>query len=300
MIDKLRELSKKLDDPYFIKEFEEGFEKFLKERNMTVYHVETQGDYDALMIELEEKGCEWRWGEKPTKLDKFKTYGKDTYIYEEYGLISFSDGYYFKVYRSNEALIEYKAKGTKMKQGKIKLELEEILHDVSVSVYWGLKDASTVESNLSGAKSSSKKLIEKIDEYLESQKPEFKVGDYVSTITNRFTGVVEQIKEQNGVIVAIVGKLYDRYDGYIRETQLWGSDFRKPTPEEIAEYESVLIFHKHGRKPFEVKKDDILLEDGHYKFFVDDPENWGKEDFVSGGYTFAKTVEEVNEWIKGE
>ena len=33
MIDKLRELNKKLDDPYFIKEFEEGFEKFLKERN---------------------------------------------------------------------------------------------------------------------------------------------------------------------------------------------------------------------------------------------------------------------------
>ena len=31
-IDKLRELSKKLEDPYFIKEFEEEFEKFLKEK----------------------------------------------------------------------------------------------------------------------------------------------------------------------------------------------------------------------------------------------------------------------------
>lgn len=31
-IDKLRELSKKLEDPYFIKKFEEGFEKFLKEK----------------------------------------------------------------------------------------------------------------------------------------------------------------------------------------------------------------------------------------------------------------------------
>ena len=54
-IDKLRELSKKLDDPYFIKEFEEGFEKFLKERDMKFYHTETQQDYDALMIELEKK-----------------------------------------------------------------------------------------------------------------------------------------------------------------------------------------------------------------------------------------------------
>ena len=87
---------------------------------MKIYHVETQGDYDALMIELEEKGCEWRCVEKPTKLDKFKDYGKDTYIYEEYGgIISFSDGYYFKVYRSNETLIEYKAKGEKMTQEEI-------------------------------------------------------------------------------------------------------------------------------------------------------------------------------------
>ena len=78
---------------------------------MTVYHVETQGDYNALMIELEEKGCEWRWGEKPTQLDKFKNYGKDTYIYDGSGVLSFSDVEYFKKHHSYEPLIEYKAKG---------------------------------------------------------------------------------------------------------------------------------------------------------------------------------------------
>ena len=82
---------------------------------MKIYHVETQGDYNALMIELEEKGCKWRGGEKPTHLDKFGFHGKDNYFYEECGLISFSDGDYFKAYYSNETLIEYKAKGeTKM------------------------------------------------------------------------------------------------------------------------------------------------------------------------------------------
>ena len=111
MIDKLRDLSKKLEDPYFIKEFEEGFEKFLKEIKMTVYHVETQGDYDALMIELEEKGCKWRNGKKPTHFDVFKAEGKDTYIYDESGVLSFSDGEYFKKCHSDETLIEYKAKG---------------------------------------------------------------------------------------------------------------------------------------------------------------------------------------------
>ena len=85
---------------------------------MTVYHVEKKEAYDELMIELEEIGCKWRGGEKPTHLDKFKTYGKDTYIYDECGLISFSDGDYFKAYYSNETLIEYKEKG-EIKKWKI-------------------------------------------------------------------------------------------------------------------------------------------------------------------------------------
>ena len=33
-----------------------------------VSHVETQEAYDELMIELEEKGCKWKGGKKPTKL----------------------------------------------------------------------------------------------------------------------------------------------------------------------------------------------------------------------------------------
>ena len=78
---------------------------------MTVFHVETQQDYDALMIALEEIGFKWRGRKKLTDFDEFKTYGKDTYIYEEHGVVSFSDGDYFKEYYSNETLIEYKAKG---------------------------------------------------------------------------------------------------------------------------------------------------------------------------------------------
>lgn len=78
---------------------------------MKVYHVETQQDYNALMIELEDKGCKWRRGEKPTKLNEFKKYGKDICVYEEYGEISFSCVEYLKKYHSDETLIKYKAKG---------------------------------------------------------------------------------------------------------------------------------------------------------------------------------------------
>ena len=78
---------------------------------MKIYHVETRKDYYSLMIELEEKGRKWLSGAKPTQLDKFKNYGKDTYIYDGSGVLSFSDVEYFKKYHSDETLIEYKEKG---------------------------------------------------------------------------------------------------------------------------------------------------------------------------------------------
>ena len=82
---------------------------------MTVYRVETQEDYDELMIELEEQGYKWRGGEKLTDFDEFSTHGKDTYVYEECCEISISSGDYFKKHYSDVPVIEYKAKGENMK-----------------------------------------------------------------------------------------------------------------------------------------------------------------------------------------
>ena len=297
-IDKLRELSKKLEDPYFIKEFEEGFEKFLKERDMKIYHTETQQDYDALMSELEEKGCEWRSGVKPTQLDKFKDYGKDTYIYEEYGgIISFSDGYYFKVYRSNETLIEYKAKGENMTQEEMKHNLQEVAFDISESIESFARGTLAVEADLQEAKSSAKKLIEKIDEYLETLKPKFKVGDYVTLdIPNKKIVKVDRL---NGD--ALHGLWYDRTLVNIKQDYWFPSglnEFRHATPEEIAEYEVALEFHKHGRKPFEVKRGDVVYLKGYDKnIFLDSGNIYKKHNFIDGDVVLVKTAEEDNEWL---
>ena len=95
---------------------------------MKFYRVETQQAYDELMIELEEKGCKWRNGKKPTQLAKFKNYGKDTYIFDESGVLSFSDGEYFKKYHSDEPVIEYKAK----KQ----LETNDFIKELTVKIYY--------------------------------------------------------------------------------------------------------------------------------------------------------------------
>ena len=270
MIDKLRELNKKLDDPYFVKEFEEGFEKFLKERDMKIYHTATLEDYDELMIELEEKGCKWLGGVKPTRFDGFKNYGKDTYIYDESGVLSFSSGYYFKAYCSNKTLIEYKAKGANKVEKKCeKCDVE--YHD-----------------NAKYCSMCGKKLV---------SKPEFNVGDYVVDDSSYLMMKVDGIS--NSVVDSAVCYNFRYFRARINFVCETGY-LRHATSEEVKEYESALNFYKHGRDPFEVKEGDILLKDSDYKFFVDNPEIWGKEDFVSGGYTFAKTVEEVNEWIKGE
>ena len=266
---------------------------------MTVYHIETQGDYDALMIELEEKGCEWRCVEKPTKLDKFKIYGKDTYIYEEYGIISLSDGYYSKVYRSNETLIEYKAKGEDMTQEEMKQKLHENALDVFVKVQPFHKSISESDADLKEAKSSAKKLIEKIDEYFETLKPKFKVGDYVAIHAfNKEITKIEKIYDEK-----LHGLWYDTESGSIRLDYYFdgGTAVKHATPTEILEYEMALAFHKHGRKPFEVKRGDIVYLKGYDKnIFLDSGNFYEKHNFIDGDIGLVKTVEEFNEWLKGE
>lgn len=267
---------------------------------MKIYHVETQGDYDALMIELEEKGCEWRWGEKPTKLDKFKIYGKDTYIYEEYGIISLSDGYYSKVYRNNETLIEYKAKGEDMTQEEMKQKLHENALDVFVKVQPFHKSISESDADLKEAKSSAKKLIEKIDEYLESQNPKFKVGDYATfDIPNN-----KKIAKINGLNGDVLHGLWYDTESKIIEQDFYlcgGLTVRHATPTEILEYEMALAFHKHGRKPFEVKRGDVVYLKGYDKnIFLDSGNFYEKHNFIDGDIGLVKTVEEFNEWLKGE
>ena len=77
-----------------------------------------------------------------------------------------------------------------MTQEEMKHKLQEVAFDVSVAVESFSRDIkfeikkSTVEADLQEAKSSAKKLIEKIDEYLETLKPKFKVGDYVTVDVN--------------------------------------------------------------------------------------------------------------------
>lgn len=233
---------------------------------MTIYHVETQEDYNALMVELEVKGYKWLSGHEPTAFNYWEQNKESSCIIISNKYITFMNVEQSKKQHPNIPIIEYKPKGENMTQEEMKQELKEILHDVTVAVCWGLIDTSTVEADLLEAKSSAKKLIEKIDEYLETLKPEFKVGDYVTVYVNKKEKIakIDELDELTENNSKAHGLWYDRTLVNFKQDYWFTSGlnkFRHARPSEIAEYKAALNFHERGRKPFEVKEGDILRDD---------------------------------------
>ena len=269
---------------------------------MKIYHVETQEAYDTLMSELEEKGREWLSGYKPTAFNYWKSYKENTCIKISGKDIAYRDIERCKKQHPNIPIIKYKAKGENMTQEEMKQKLKKNIFEIYGAIDSFARGISEAEADLQEAKSSAKKLIEKIDEYLESQKPKFKVGDYVTVYVNGKEKIakIDELTENNS---KAHGLWYDRTLVNVKQDYWFPSglnEFRHATPTEILEYEVALTFHKHGRKPFEVKEGDIISYSESDKIFVDVPSFWGKEDFTSGDYTLVKTAEEYNEWIENK
>ena len=190
----------------------------------------------------------------------------------------------------------------KMTQEEMKRYFLNESRDVSIAIENFVVDDSTTENTLSKAKSSAKKLIEKIDEYLESLKPKFKVGDYVTVYVNGKEKIakIDELTENNS---KAHGLWYDRTLVNIKQDYWFPSglnEFRHARPSEIAEYEVALIFHKHGRKPFEVKEGDLIEYPNGQNIMIYHPDCFSKTDFLNDGFKLLKTAEEVNEWLKGE
>lgn len=272
---------------------------------MKNYHTATQEDYNALMIELENKGCMW-YEEKPTAKNYWPKNEEKTYVMEENGYLTYGrmEPSYRELY-SKEPFIDYKAKGENMTQEEMKQDIIDLATDVFVAVGLFARDIkfemkkSTVEADLLEAKSSAKKLIEKIDEYLEFAKPKFKKGDIVASkiFADDSLSFVQLNQDLTNHLTLVDGIWYTKRDCDIDETSfgLFKEDTRHARQTEITEYEAALTFHKHGRKPFEVKEGDLL--ENKFGRYTAHEYSFSKEDFTVGGNTLLKTVEEVNEWI---
>ena len=183
-----------------------------------------------------------------------------------------------------------------IKQEEMKHKLQKNAFDVSVAIETFVGGIPETEAYLQKAKTSAKSLIEKIDEYFETLKPKFKVGDYVVEQNGNVISKIEEVI--NG---RFFGSYYKRFENYFYSCSIFPNNIeRYATPKEIAEYEVALTFHKRGRKPFEVKEGDIISDSEEEKIFVDVSGFWDKEDFTSGDYTLLKTAEEVNEWLENK
>ena len=264
---------------------------------MKIYHVETQEAYDTLMSELEEKGCKWLGGNKPTEFDCWERNKGNTCI----NILDKDIGFGFiekhKKEHPNIPIIKYKAKGEEMTQEEMKQKLKKNIFEIYGAIDSFARGISEAEADLKEAKSSAKKLIEKIDDYLESQKPKFKVGDYAVEL-GKYITKIEKIDDgmPKGCFYMPGNNHFfpikDSVSSYIA---------RYATPEEIAEYESALQFHKHGRKPFELKRGDVVYLKGYDKnIFLDSGNIYKKHNFIDGDVVFVKTAEEVNDWLENK
>ena len=129
------------------------------------------------------------------------------------------------------------------------------------------------------------------------EEPEFKVGDYVTDTSddNPFICKIEKFEgnDISGIWYRVSKKLFfDKLAG------MPVSNSRLSTPEETEEYKSALTFHKYGRKPFELKRGDVVYLKGYDKnIFLDSGNIYKKHNFIDGDVVLVKTAEEVNEWL---
>ena len=268
---------------------------------MKIYHVETQEDYDALMSELEVKGYKWLSGHEPTKKNYWEQNKESSCVIILGKYITFMPIEHCKKLHPSDPIIEYKVKGENMTEEEMKRKLQRNAFDVYVAVdIVAARGISESEKDLQEAKSSAKKLIEKIEEYLEylKHKPKFKVGDYVTDTSDDdpFICKIEKIvgNDMSGKWYCVSDKYFDRL------IELPISDSRLSTPEEIAEYESALTFNKHGREPFEVKEGDLIEYPGGQNIMIYHPDCFSKTDFLNDVFKLIKTAEEVNEWLENK
>ncbi|HAC0304107.1 TPA_asm: hypothetical protein GYY07_15425, partial [Listeria monocytogenes] len=82
---------------------------------MKLYHVETQEDYDALMVNLEEEGYRWNDKEKPTEYNCWNIFKKETVIVIEYDInLGFASKEYCERVYPDTPIKKYKAKQDKV------------------------------------------------------------------------------------------------------------------------------------------------------------------------------------------
>ena len=123
--------------------------------------------------------------------------------------------------------------------------------------------------------------------------PEFKVGDYAVEL-GKYITKIEKISEYG----IPVGSFYELENNRFCKSGSTVASYeaRHATPEEIAEYESALNFHEHGRKPFVIKNGDLVANGDGISHIVENAHN-NKELFLLNNLKLLATSEELEKWL---
>lgn len=271
---------------------------------MKIY--DTANNALTLTVELEAEGYKWADSKMSTEQSYFDKYGSETTVIADAStfrkFMQYCDVAYQIEDRPNEQIIEYKAKGDNMTQEENKKNvLLSRLAPIANAIKTSIADDITTEVVLTSAMEGAKNLSREIGEYLESRKSKFKVGDYVVLEYGSVKSImrVEQISKVEKDMLYMDCLTYETTHNNIIENDryLINSSLRHASPEEISEYKVALSFHKHGRKPFEVRAGDVVEKSDGDRVFVAYENSLSKEDFISGKFVLVGTKEEFNEWM---
>ena len=89
---------------------------------MKIYHTETQEDYDALMVELEEQGCKWGFGRELSEVNNWPMKEHLTCLRVYDSKVHYASLNYYKEDYPNIPITKYKAKA----EDKMKFTKENV------------------------------------------------------------------------------------------------------------------------------------------------------------------------------
>ncbi|EKB1221289.1 DUF3310 domain-containing protein [Listeria monocytogenes] len=156
---------------------------------MTLYHVETQEDYNALMVELEEEGCEWSYtGNKPTKDGHWHFFKGDTVIEKYYIYLGVASKEYCEKVYPDTPIRKYKAKQDEVAK----------LHDAAANIMKtfsavGVSMKNENNDNVNNPSHYTSGGIETLD-YIKA-----KVKDYPSYVAGNILKYVSRYEHKNGI-----------------------------------------------------------------------------------------------------
>lgn len=160
-----------------------------EDKQMKLYHTETQEDYNALMAHVEKKGYEWNTKEKPTEYNCWNIFKKETVIVIEYDInLGFASKEYCERVYPDTPIKKYKAKQDKVaKYNAVAANVAKAMSAIGVS----MKNENNDKINNPAHYTAGG--IETLD-YIKA-----KVKDYPSYVAGNILKYVSRYEHKNGI-----------------------------------------------------------------------------------------------------